>query len=139
VRILLDLQKEQGGNILLDRYGYSQTYVAQGMYKYHQLTGREEVKKALIDHARYVKNVPPLNHKMESYLATIYPLIIGYELSGNKAYFDEAKKRAEILKVSKLPITINNKTTQKEFSDALLEISRLPEDSDRAAIWELNM
>ncbi|MBO3099685.1 exo-rhamnogalacturonan lyase family protein [Gelidibacter pelagius] len=139
VRILLDLQKEQGGNILLDRYGYSQTYVAQGLYKYYQLTGSEEVKKALIDHARWVKNVPPLNHKMESYLATIYPLILGYELSGNKAYFEEAQKRAEMLKVSKLPITISNATTQKEFSDALLEISRLPEDSDRAAIWELNM
>ncbi|MBJ7882121.1 exo-rhamnogalacturonan lyase family protein [Gelidibacter salicanalis] len=87
IDIMLELQGKQGGNLVLDRYGYSQTYVAQGLHKYYQLTGSPEVKKALIDHARWVKNVPPLNHKMESYLATIYPLIIGYELSGNKSYF----------------------------------------------------
>ncbi len=139
MRILLELQNGQGGNILLDRYGYSQTYVAQGLYKYYQLTGSKEVKKALIDHARWVKNIPPLNHKMESYLATIYPLILGYELSGNKVYLEEAKKRAELLKVSKLSIQLNKETNQKEFSEALLKISKLPEDEGRTAIWELNM
>ena len=139
VKILLELQREQGGNIILDRYGYAQTYIAVGLQKYYQLTGKSEIKKALIDHARWVKNVPPLNHKMESYLATIYPLILGYELTGNKTYFDEAMKRAEILKVSNLPIAVDKATTQKEYSDALLKISRLPEDDDRKAIWETNM
>lgn len=139
VKILLELQNEQGGNIILDRYGYSQTYIAQGLQKYYQLTSDSSTKKALIDHARWVKNVPPLNHKMESYLATIYPLILGYELSGNKTYLDEALKRAEMLKVSKLPIKLDKGTTQKDYSEALLKISRLPEDEDRKAIWELNM
>ena len=138
VTIMLELQKEQGGNILLDRYGYSQTYVAQGLYKYYQLTGSKEVKKALIDHARWVKNVPPLNHQMESYLATIYPLIIGYDLSGNKAFFTEAMKRAELLKVSKLSLNINKDISQKAYSEALLEISKLPKDEGETAIWDLN-
>ncbi|MFT7187432.1 MAG: hypothetical protein ACI9AV_000685, partial [Sediminicola sp.] len=138
VRIMLELQKEQGGNILLDRYGYSQTYVAQGLYKYYQLTGSKEVKKALIDHARWVKNVPPLNHQMESYLATIYPLIIGYDLSGNKTFFGEAMKRSELLKVSKLSLNLNKDVTQKEYSEALLKISRLPKDEGETAIWDLN-
>jgi len=139
VKIMLELQNQQGGNILLDRYGYSQTYVAQGLYKYYQLTGSKEVKKAIIDHARWINNVPPLNHKMESYLATIYPLVLGYELSGNKVYFDEAMKRAEVLKVSKLPIVVDQTTTQKEYSEALLKISRLPKDDHRKAIWETDM
>ncbi|MCL5246507.1 hypothetical protein M4I21_11845 [Cellulophaga sp. 20_2_10] len=138
VKILLELQKEQGGNLLLDRYGYSQTYVAQGLYKYYQLTGSKEVKKALVDHARWVKNIPPLNHKMESYLATIYPLVIGYDLSGNKSFLNEAKKRAEMLKVSKLPLNIDKNTTQKEYNEAMLKISRLPKDEGKIAIWDLN-
>ncbi|MBJ7879770.1 hypothetical protein [Gelidibacter salicanalis] len=47
--------------------------------------------------------------------------------------------RAEILKVSELPITVDSLTTQKEFSEALMAVSRLPEDEDKKAIWELNM
>ncbi|WP_299781579.1 hypothetical protein [uncultured Formosa sp.] len=139
VKLMLELQKSQGGNLLLDRYGYSQTYVAQGLYKYYQLTGRDDVKKALVDHARWVKNIPPLNHQMESYLATIYPLLIGYDLSGNPSFLAEAKQRAEMLKVSELPIKVDKNTTQKAYSEALLKISRLPKDEkDNIAIWDLN-
>jgi len=136
---MLELQKEQGGNILIDRYGYSQTYVVQGLYKYYQLTGDESVKKALLDHARWVLNVPPYNHQMESYLATIYPLLLGYEFSGNKIYLNEAKKRAQYLKVDKLPKPNNEFANQKEYSQALLKISHLPKDkSERFTNWETN-
>jgi len=138
VDLMLSLQKEQGGNLLLDRYGYSQTYAAQGLYKYYQLTGRKDVKNALIEHARWVRDVPPLNHKMESYLATIYPLLIGYEFSGNKSFLDEAKKRAELLKVSKLSKKNSKYLTQKEYSEALLKISNLPKDDGKTAIWDTN-
>lgn len=138
VQILISLQKEQGGNIILDRYGYSQNYVAQGLQKYLQLTGDKEVKKALIDHAQFVLEIPPLNHKMESYLATIYPLLLGYELSGNKIYFDEAYKRAEVLKVSKLEKSSNEFLTQKEYSDALIKVSNLPSDEGKPSIWDIN-
>jgi hypothetical protein len=136
IQILLTLQKEQGGNLLLDRYGYSQNYVAQGLYKYWQLTNDNSVKKALVDHARWVKDVPPLNHEMESYLATIYPLILGYEFTGNHIYLDEAIERAKVLKVDLL----NGKfVNQKEYSEALINISKLPtgEDGDRT-IWKID-
>ncbi|MFV8270405.1 hypothetical protein ACNQGP_10790 [Flavobacterium sp. GT2N3] len=138
VQILISLQKAQGGNIILDRYGYSQNYVAQGLHKYLQLTGDKEVKNALIDHARWVLEVPPLNHQMESYLASIYPLLIGYELSGNKIYFDEACKRAEVLKVSKLEKSSGDFLSQKEYSEALLKVSNLPSDEGKPAIWDIN-
>jgi hypothetical protein len=138
VNLMLKLQKEQGGNLLLDRYGYSQTYVAQGLNKYYQLTGRKDVKNALVEHAHWVRDVPPLNHKMESYLATIYPLLIGYEFSGNKSFLDEAMKRAELLKVSKLSKKNSKFLTQKEYSEALLNISNLPKDDGKTAIWEMN-
>jgi len=139
VAIMLELQNEQGGNILIDRYGYSQTYVAQGLYKYYQLTGDEDISKALIDHARWVLNVPPYNHQMESYLATIYPLLLGYEFTGNEIYLNEAKKRAEYLKVDKLQKASNEFNNQKEYSQALLNISHLPKDEDgRFTNWETN-
>ena len=136
VQILLSLQKEQGGNLILDRYGYSQTYVAQGLYKYWQLTNDNNVKKALIEHARWVKDVPPLNHEMESYLATIYPLIIGYEFTGNHIYMDEALKRAKFLKVDNLNNSFSN---QKEYSEALKKISNLPMGMDgEYSIWKID-
>tara|TARA_B110000902_G_scaffold210855_1_gene241384 strand:+ start:11803 stop:14403 length:2601 start_codon:yes stop_codon:yes gene_type:complete len=136
VQLLLSLQKEQGGNLLLDRFGYSQNYVAQGLYKYWQLTNNDKVKKALIDHARWVKNVPPLNHEMESYLATIYPLILGYEFTGNKNYLNEAIERSKVLRVDALNYSFTN---QKEYSEALKKVSKLPlgQDGDRT-IWKID-
>lgn len=139
VKVMLELQKEQGGNLLIDRYGYSQTYVAQGLYKYYQLTGDKRIRKALVDHARWVLNVPPYNHQMESYLATIYPLLLGYEFSGKMMYFEEALARAEVLKVSELPKDSSEFATQKEYSNALLEVSSLPEKKgSRFTNWEMN-
>jgi len=137
VQVLLELQKEQGGNLLLDRYGYSQNYVAQGLYKYYQITGKKEVKKALVDHARWVRDVPPYNHQMESYLATIYPLLIGYEFTGNATFLNEAVKRSEVLKVDKLTTKSDNFSTQKDYSEALLEVSNLPKGEGRPAIWRI--
>jgi hypothetical protein len=136
VQLLLSLQKEQGGNLLLDRFGYSQNYVAQGLYKYWQLTNNDEVKKALIEHARWVKDVPPLNHEMESYLATIYPLLLGYEFTGNKNYLNEAIERSKVLRVDALNYSFTN---QKEYSEALKKVSKLPvgQDGDRT-IWKID-
>lgn len=139
VEIMLELQKEQGGNIIIDRYGYSQNYVAQGLYKYYQLTGDTAIKKALLNHARWVLNVPPYNHQMESFLATIYPLLLGYEFSGNKIYLNEAKRRAEYLKVDKLQKNADEFSSQKEYSKALIEVSHLPKNENRRFTnWEIN-
>jgi hypothetical protein len=136
VELLLSLQTEQGGNLILDRFGYSQNYVAQGLYKYWQLSGDDKIKKALIKHARWVREVPPLNHEMESYLATIYPLILGYEFTGNKQYLKEAINRAKVLRVAPLNYDFTN---QKEYSNALKKVSNLPVGQDGTrTIWKID-
>ena len=138
VELMLEFQQEQGGNLLLDRYGYSQTYAMQGLYKYYQLTNSEEVKQALIDHATWVRKVPPYNHEMESYLATIYPLLLGYEFTGRESYLDEAKNRAEKLKVDPLPKAPEQYASQEKLNEAMLEISNLPRSNRRFTNWEMN-
>ncbi|MEP2688874.1 hypothetical protein [Maribacter dokdonensis] len=138
VDLMLEFQERQGGNLLLDRYGYSQTYVAQGLYKYQQITGDEEVRKALLDHARWVRDVPPLNHEMESYLATIYPLVLGYEISGEVGYLNEAMDRAEYLKIGELKKSPNEYENAKEYSEDLLEISNLPNSKKKFTNWQTN-
>ncbi|MER3318304.1 MAG: hypothetical protein RIB79_08425 [Allomuricauda sp.] len=138
VGLMLELQERQGGNLLLDRYGYSQTYVAQGLYKYQQITGDKKVRKALLKHARWVRDVPPLNHEMESYLATIYPLLLGYEISGEKVYLDEALARAEVLKIGELPKIPEEYESAETYSEDLLEISNLPMSKGRFTNWQTN-
>lgn len=138
VSLMLEFQERQGGNLLLDRYGYSQTYVAQGLYKYQQITGDEEVRKALLKHARWVREVPPLNHEMESYLATIYPLLLGYEISGEKVYLNEALARAEMLKIGELPKSPEAYENAETYSEDLLSISNLPMSKKRFTNWQTN-
>ena len=138
VSLMLEFQERQGGNLILDRYGYSQTYVAQGLYKYQQITGNEEVRKALLKHARWVREVPPLNHEMESYLATIYPLLLGYEISGEKVYLDEALARAEMLKIGELPKSPEAYENAETYSEDLLSISNLPMSKKRFTNWQTN-
>ncbi len=138
VGLMLEFQERQGGNLLLDRYGYSQTYVAQGLYKYQQITGDKKVRKALLKHARWVRDVPPLNHEMESYLATIYPLLLGYEISGEKVYLDEALARAEVLKIGELPKIPEEYESAETYSEDLLEISNLPMSKGRFTNWQTN-
>jgi hypothetical protein len=138
VNLILEFQERQGGNLLLDRYGYSQTYVAQGLYKYFQITGDLRVKKALIEHARWVRDVPPLNHEMESYLATIYPLLIGYEFSGDIVFYQEALNRAEYLKIGVLPNDPDNYTSVEKFGEDLVSVSNLPKSEKGFTNWETN-
>ncbi|AWX43524.1 hypothetical protein HME9304_00513 [Flagellimonas maritima] len=138
VDLMLMFQKEQGGNLLLDRYGYSQTYVVQGLYKYYQLTGEERIKKALLKHANWVRDVPPLNHEMESYLASIHPLLIGYEFSGQHAFLEEALARAEMLKVKKLSKNSSEFDSVESYNEALLKVSNLPKSDKRFTNWEIN-
>lgn len=138
VNLMLEFQERQGGNLLLDRYGYSQTYVAQGLYKYQQIFNDERVRKALITHARWVRDVPPLNHEMESYLASIYPLLIGYEFSGDKRFLEEAKDRAELLKIGELPQLPEDYANAILFSEDLIKISNLPQSKGRFTNWQTN-
>ncbi len=141
VELLLELQKDrdQNGSLNIDRYGYAQVYISQGLYKYYQLTGSEEVKDALVTHARWVRDNPPLNHKMESYLASIHSLLVGYEFSKDRTLLKEALARAQVLKTDKLPREPEEFETQKALAAALEEVSKLPDDpeSSRGAIWKI--
>jgi hypothetical protein len=124
--IALQLQSEQGWSLNIDRYGYSQNYNSHSLMKYYQLTGDEDVKNAIIRHARRVRDVEPFDHDMESYLASIHSLIVGYELSGEKSLLDAAISRSEFLKTGRLDYVVTDQTTQEEYAVALESVSNLP-------------
>jgi len=138
VRLMLQLQEEQGGNLVVDRYGYAQVYASHGLYRYWQLTGNPRVRQALVRHARYVRDVPPLNHEMESYLSSIHSLLVGYEFTGEKSFLEEALRRAEVLKTDALPADAFARMTQRQLAEALEAVSHLPESTTgRPAIWKI--
>ncbi len=142
VELMLKLQRDadQGGSLIINRYGYTQVYASRGLSKYYQMTGDEDVKDALVIHARRVRDVPPLNHQMESYLSSISSLVLGYELSGERSFLDEAVRRAEVLKTDQLEQDFGAYANQKELADALESVSNLPDDPNSwrgGAIWKI--
>ena len=141
VNLMLELQKhpDQGGDLVINRYGYAQVYVSNGLRKYYQFTESEEVKEAVVNHARTIRDVPPLNHDMESYLSSISSLVLGYEYSGEKSLLDEAVNRARYLKTEELVQDFNSYQNQKILADALEEASNFPKDpgARRPPIWQI--
>lgn len=146
VKTMLRLQKPQGGSLVLDRYGYSQVYVSHGLGKYLQLTGDPDVRSALVRHARWLRDVPPRNHGMESYLSTIHSLLVGYKLSGEPSLYREAWDRAQVLITDELPDPdmFDGSHTQQELFEALESVSHLPGPSNlyarvpsRRPIWSI--
>lgn len=132
VERMLKLQagSDQYNSLVMDRYGYTQVYASQSLSKYYQITGDERIKSSLIKHARAVRDIPPWNHKYESYLSSIHSLLIGYEYSSDPSFLNEAIKRAEVLKTDKLPKPFNSYSTQKLLAEALDNVSHLPEDPE---------
>ncbi|MEX0721164.1 MAG: hypothetical protein WD059_10880 [Balneolaceae bacterium] len=142
VNLMIALQEhpDQGGSLIINRYGYAQIYASNGLRKYYQMTGDEKVKKAVVDHARRVRDVPPLNHGMESYLSSISSLILGYEYSGEESLLNEAVERAQYLRASELPQDFNSYENQRFLADALEEVSNFPkaeEGARRPPIWKI--
>ncbi|MFB6230716.1 MAG: hypothetical protein ABEL04_06115 [Salinibacter sp.] len=137
---MIRLQEKQGGNMIIDRYGYTQVYVANGLRKYIQLTGDEEAKAALVRHARFVRDTPPLDHQMESYLSSISTLLAGYGVSKDTSLFREAVRRAQVLKTENLTTPVKNVSSQAALVDSLTAASHLPEDRRRGGpgIWRLS-
>ena len=129
VNMMLNLQNgpDQYGNFTIDRYGYSNPYVSHGLYKYHQLTKNKDVKLGLIKHARAVRDNPPYNHEYESLLSTIHSLIVGYELSNEKSFLDEAILRSKPLTSKKIENKIGSYQTQRDLAEALIKTPRLSE------------
>ncbi len=123
---MLRLQEHQGGRMVIDRYGYSQNYVSHGLTKYLQLYDSPEVRQALVDNAHSLYNVAPTDHDMESYLSSIHPLIVGYDLTGNDKFFIEACNRSRHLLVGEMDRPFYEYATQGELADAMEEVSNLP-------------
>lgn len=76
--------------------------MSQSLPKYLELTGDERVRKALIRNARRIRDVPPRDHALESYLGSINGLLVGYGLSGDRCFLKEAVRRAEMMKTELL-------------------------------------
>ncbi len=123
---MLALQETQGGRIAIDRYGYSQNYISHGLSKYLQLFDSPKVEQALIDNAHSLYNVGPLDHDMESFLSSIHPLIVGYDLTGEDKFFIEACERSRHLLVDLLPQPFEMYRNQGDLRDALEAVSNLP-------------
>ncbi len=141
VEMMMKLQyhPDQANSIVIDRYGYAQVYVSNGLRRYFQLTGDENVKQSAIDHAIRVRDVPPLNHDMESYLSSISSLVLGYEFSGEQSLLEEAIQRARHLKTDELPQNLFAYSNQQLLANALENVSHLPktETGFRPAIWKI--
>jgi len=138
---MLNLQKRQGGRIVIDRYGYSQNYISHGLSKVLQMFDRPDLERALIENARSLYNVAPYDHDMESYLSSIHALIVGYDLTGEDKYMTEACYRSRYLPVDEMPNAVLSYDNQGELAEDLESISRLPSAGEgpsfrgRLPIW----
>jgi hypothetical protein len=128
-RVLRLAENDQGGSLVLDRYGYADVYVSHSLAKYHQMTGDRRVGAALARHARRVRDVPPLNHEMESYLSSVYSLVLGYELTSEPSLLAEIRRRMEVLKVDKIAKPFDASWTPQSLGDALEGVSHLPKET----------
>lgn len=140
VKTMLYIQDgtEQNNSLVVDRYGYSQVYASQGLSKYYQITKDDQVKRALIKHARSVRDNEPVAYLMESYLSSIHSLIVGYEFTKDKSFLDKAKERAEVLKTDFTSVKFDNNATQKQLAETLLKVSHFPQDPEKKyAEWDV--
>jgi rhamnogalacturonyl hydrolase YesR len=128
---MLRLQFEQGGALTLDRYGYAQIYATHGLSRYYAMTGDPKVRQALVRHARFVRDVPPLNHWMESYYSSIHSLALAYELTGEPSFLAETRKRVADMRTDPLPRPMDDSWTQQALSEAYEAASHLPPDPNR--------
>ncbi|HKK45360.1 MAG TPA: hypothetical protein VJ964_07555 [Balneolaceae bacterium] len=134
VKKMLRLQQPQGGGLVIHRYGYSQVYASQGLDLYLTNMGEEnhpDVKASIVENARRLRDVPPLDHSYESYLSSIHGLVLGYKYTRNQSFLDEALHRAQVLKTDALPKSFDSYKTQKSLEVALDNTSHLPAKADR--------
>ncbi len=126
VKRVLELQKQQGGRMVIDRYGYSQNYASHGLSKYRQMFEDKDVERAEVTHARSLLADPPFDHQMESYLASIHALLVGYDLTGEDEFLDEACYRARYLRTDAMPRPVASFATQRDLVAEMETISHLP-------------
>ncbi|MEO5763591.1 MAG: hypothetical protein ABIR28_14915 [Vicinamibacteria bacterium] len=139
---LLTLQKQQGDSLVVDRYGYAQNYVVRGVDRFLSITDnattRKELTSAVIRHARWVRDNPPLNHQMESYLSSMGALVAGYNLTQDEGMLIEIKKRLDLMKLESIGMPIDGSSNQGALAAAIEKASHLPTDPARPgerALW----
>lgn len=138
VERMLRLQRTQRDNLVIDRYGYANVYASHGLARYLDMTDDPAVRAALVRHARAVRDVPPLDHWMESYLSSVHSLVLGYRLSGEPSFLNELRRRLEPLRVDALSRPIDDSWTQAALFEALEAASHLPDDPNRHRLDLLN-
>jgi hypothetical protein len=139
-RMLRVQEREQGGSLIMDRFGYASVYATHGLAKYLAMTGDRRVRAALIRHAQTMRDLEPLNHQMESYFSSIHSLVVGYNLTGDASYLDVMTKRLELMKTGALPRAIDDSWTQHDLNVALENVSHLPPDPNRRdgrGLWDI--
>jgi hypothetical protein len=139
---LLTLQKQQGDSLVVERYGYSHNYVIRGIDRFLSINDnqatRRDLEDAVIRHARRVRDVPPLNHQMESYLSSLGALVAGYNLTQDEGMLREMRKRLDLMKLEALKQPIGPNSDQAEVAAAIETASHLPGDPARPkdrALW----
>lgn len=139
---LLAQQRQQGDSLVVDRYGYSHNYVIRGIDRFLSINDdapwRLRLEAAIVRHARRVRDVPPLNHQMESYLSSLGALVAGYNLTRDEGMLEEMKKRLDILKMEPLRLQITPEADQAALARAIEAASHLPGDPARPggrALW----
>lgn len=126
VGLALRLQREQGGELALERYGYSQVYSTHGLRLALDVLEDPRIADALVRHARRERDVPSLNHWMESYLASLHALAVGYELSREPSFREELERRSALLRTDPLPRGFDAGWTQGELAKALQAAGHIP-------------
>lgn len=128
---MLTLQRDQADSLVMERYGYTNVYASHGLDKYLSMTGDPAVRRALVRHARAVRDMPPLNHWMESYLSSIHSLVLGYRLTGDQSFVTEMRRRLEPLQMDALSRPIDESWTQAGLFAALEKADHFPDDPNR--------
>lgn len=126
VERMLRLQQEDAGSLAIERYAYAQVYATHALGRYLSMTGDARVREALVRHARHVRDVPPLSYWMESLLATLQPLALAYELTGEESFRMALAERVALMRTDPLPRPIDATWTRDALAAALLRTDHLP-------------
>jgi hypothetical protein len=109
-----------------------------------QMFDRPDIERALVTHARSLINVPPLDHDYESYLSTIYTLILAYDITGFDFYLDEAINRGKFLYMDEIKQPFDKFQSQQALADELESVSHMPSAGEgpsfrgRQPIWKVS-